>query len=310
MEVHDDYMYLLIVLFFSFGVSGYYFFILAKYVKKLNTECHTQAAALTHKQRTLFNLSLSHFIRCVSLMFIIITSNKTGNDFIAFVNCLVHVVPSLYFFSIFFVFMQFLIEKYYELTTKHAHVLFVPNAGCSAWLLSMALLVLGVTCLTTKRYNTMYVVCDCTVCVLCMVLSVLYLYYGVRLAKVYAEGVHKVLYRRMMVIGVVVGVVYMLRGVAMSAVLCGWVSGEWVDVHVNVWDGLVFGVSELACSWVIGYTRKDRKRESGLERVEFVKAEGVKMVVNVDNEEGEEEGGLLLELKDSLLEEFENENEN
>ena len=304
MEVHDDYMYLLIVLFFSFGVSGYYFFVLAKYVKKLNTECHTQAAALTHKQRTLFNLSLSHFIRCVSLMFIIITSNKTGYDFIAFVNFLAHVVPSFYFFSIFFVFMQFLIEKYYELTTKHAHVLFVPSAGCSAWLLSMALFVLGVICLTTKRYNTMYVVCDCTVCLLCMVLSVLYLYYGVRLAKVYAEGVHKVLHRRMMVIGVVVGVVYLLRGVVMSTVLFGWVNAEWVDV--NVWDGLVFGVSELACSWVIGYTRKDRKRESGLERVEFVREEGMKVAVK--NEDVDEEKGMLLELKDSLLEEFENEN--
>ena len=85
----------------------------------------------------------------------------------------------------------------------------------------------------------------------------------------------------------------------MCAVLCGWVSGEWVDGYVNVWDGLVFGVSELACSWVIGYTRKDRKRESGLERVEFAKEEGVKMVVK--DEEGDEEGGMLLELKDSLL---------
>jgi hypothetical protein len=63
----------------------------------------------------------------MSIIYIVLSFNKDGNDIISFINYFVHILPALVFFTVFFAYIRFLIEKYYEIKTKKKDIFLDPT---------------------------------------------------------------------------------------------------------------------------------------------------------------------------------------
>jgi len=60
-------------------------------------------------------------------MIIILSKNNTGNNIIAFLNYLAHIFPSILFFTVFFTYIRFIMEKYYEIKNKKKDIFLLPT---------------------------------------------------------------------------------------------------------------------------------------------------------------------------------------
>jgi hypothetical protein len=84
----------------------------------------------------------------MSIVYILICFNKNGNDFISFVNYVMHVIPALIFISIFFSYIRFLIEKYYEIITKKKDIFFTPTFQLFNVIIYATMLIIIIICLS------------------------------------------------------------------------------------------------------------------------------------------------------------------
>ena len=323
--IHEEFMSLLIILFFCFGFVGYFFLVTSKRIKKEANE----SKALAEKYKTIWNLSIANCFRCISLLLIIIIENKTGSDLITFINCLCHIIPSLVFISIFFSYIQFLIEKYYEIKSKKTNIFFAPSINFFSFLIYVAFFVITISCLTTRHYRTFLYVSNGIICLLSFVLGILYLYYGIKISSFYSKvdldsKEKNYIYQRVLFISIIVGGTYFIRGLISFFISIGWFGKEYPSfLNVNVWDFLVFLMTELICSLVIGFSKKHKKKNTlvnEIEKYEFNEACTYKgsgnFNIGVDKENTLNHNNSLnnnnkdmhfFDLEDPLLEKFENE---
>ena len=325
-DFHEEYISLLIILFFSFGFVGYFFLVASKKLKKEIYE----SKALSEKYKTLWNLSIANFFRCISLMLIIIIENRTGDDIISFINLLCHIIPSLIFISILFSYIQFLIERYYELKTKKSNIYFSHSISFFSFVVYVAFFVITITCLTTGHFKTLFYIANGIIALLCFILGILYLYYGMKISNYYStynEIEEKCfINQRIMLIAVVVGGFYILRGGVTSLVAIGWFGKEYPTFFsINLWDFIVFSTTELLCSIVIGFSKKHKKKNTlfnEIDKYEFNqenykgsgninfgidKGENALNQTNNNSITNLNRGNNFFELEDPLLEKYENE---
>lgn len=103
---------------------------------------------------------------------------------------------------------------------------------------------------------------------LCLITSMLYLYYGVRLANIYSNGKEngeviekKYIHNKVLFISLIVGVILLIK-----AILCFFISINLFRntyptfMDINAWDFINFLVSEFFLSLIIGYTRYKEER--------------------------------------------------
>lgn len=318
-EIHNDYIFLLIILFFSFGLCGYFFHHVTKSIKK----DQNISQSINAKHKILHQLTLANFFRCFSLVYIIITRNTTGDDIASFINLIFHLIPSLLFISLLFSYIQFFIEKFYEIKKKNI-VFFAPSIKFFSFLIFIFLFVVTVSCLITKKYNAFFCVTNGVLMVLCLLLGILYVYYGVCISNFYSKlnvepSDKSLLNKRLLLIICFVGFGYTLRGIICFLIVIGIMKENSIDV--NVYDFLWMLINELISGAVIGYTKGEKKRDPlmfEIEKFDFdpngnngiyngkpYKAtlsliDGINTTAGGTNNKG-----VFKELEDPLLEQFE-----
>jgi len=131
--LHSKYSSLFILESLVFLVFGYYLCYTAKHhIKKVKLLPET--SALYSKYEVFRNLAIAicsilpvKIVRGISIIYMIISLNKSDDDIISFINYFCHIFPSLLFISVFFAYIRFLIEKYYEIKIKKKDIFFTPS---------------------------------------------------------------------------------------------------------------------------------------------------------------------------------------
>lgn len=134
MYFHKNNLSLLIVLMVCFFIISYYLNYISNYNIKKAKSTNTESNVVYIKYSNIQNLSIANFsnllfilVRALSIIYIVISLNKNGNDLISFFNYFVHIFPSLIFFSVYLAYVRFLIEKFYEIKTKKKDIFFDPT---------------------------------------------------------------------------------------------------------------------------------------------------------------------------------------
>ena len=93
-------------------------------------------------------------VRALSLVYIIISQNKSDNDMISFINYICHILPTLLFISLYFTYIQFLIEKYYEIIIKKKDIFFGPSLNFFNILVYIFTSIITLGCLSKDFLNS------------------------------------------------------------------------------------------------------------------------------------------------------------
>jgi hypothetical protein len=315
---HEDYKTLLFLIFFAFGLIGYLLFTYSKTLIK--SEKISEYPSLTYKYNILINLSIANLIRCSSLIFIIICDNKTSYDVISFINYLCHILPNLYFIFIFYFYIEYLREKYYETKTKNNIIFVAPDINIILYLICFIIIVISISAFFMKHFKTSIYMIDLIICIISLTISLIYLIYGLKIANFYKIKTHnekKYIYKRLINITIIVGGSYLFRGIIEVFNLIGISKNYYIKIiSKNIWDFLNFCFCELLCSLIIGFNKKERKTNDYFknEIKDYDFDINSKNVSKRNSPINEDENALLKnpnyypELNDLLLEKYENEN--
>jgi hypothetical protein len=156
---HKQYLYILIILLFGFFILAYYLYYTSKNFIKNAKVTNSVTSTLSSKSKNLTNLSLANFskiysyniVRGLSLVYIVFVYNKTSTDTISFFNYFCHIFPTLIYFSVFFTYIQFLIEKFYEFKSTKKDVFFAPSVQFFTILVYIVMFIITISCFS-KRY--------------------------------------------------------------------------------------------------------------------------------------------------------------
>lgn len=184
------YLYLLVILMAAFFLLSYYLFNIATNYKKKTKNCNLDInnSIPKSKHKNLTNLSLANLVRGISLLCIFGLSNRIDNDVYSFANYFCHVFPSLLFYSVFFTYIRFLIEKFYEIQTKKKDIFFAPSIQFFTIVTYILIFLLILSCISSENYFLFMYVGTGMISLLGFVLSSLFLFYGIRLANLYSTG--------------------------------------------------------------------------------------------------------------------------
>lgn len=193
---HKNYLSFLLILMIAFLIMAYYLYYVAKNNLKKAKNANINTTAIYSKYEIFKNLSIANLsnnilnnflVRGISIIYILISFNKNNDDLISFFNYFAHVFPSLFFFSVFFSYIRFLIEKFYEIKIKKKDIFFNPSMQFFNIMVYIVIFIITLSCLTVENYSTFNYLSSGLICILSLILSLLYLYYGVRLANIYSN---------------------------------------------------------------------------------------------------------------------------
>jgi len=315
---HEEYKTLLFIIFFAFGLIGYLLFTFSK--KLINSEKLYEYPSLNYKYNILINLSIANLIRCSSLIFIIICDNKTSYDVISFINYLCHIIPNLYFIFIFYFYIEYIREKYYETKTKKNIVFLAPDIHIMLYLICFIIIVISTSGFIFKNYKLSIYMIDITISIISLTLGLIYLRYGLKIANFYKNKKNNEknhIYKRLINITIIVGGSYVIRGVVEVFSSIGIFKNFYLNIiSKNIWDFLNFGFCELLCSLIVGFNKNERKKYDNYfnEIKDYDFDINSKNVSKKNSPTNDDEKALLKnpnyipELDDLLLEKYENEN--
>ena len=154
-----------------------------------------------------------------------------------------------------------------------------------------------------------------------MILGTIYLIYGCKIAGYYSNYTYLdsqekfLIYQRILLISSIVGCTHLIRGFVNFFISIGWFKEIYPTfMEVNIWDFLVFFTCECISSLVIGFSKKDKRREfvdSDIENFEFSSSSNNRKISKVRigslSDKSSRKDAFVSDLEDPLLNKFENE---
>lgn len=254
-EYFPNYLILMYLLMFLFFISGCYYYY---NTTKLYQETF-ESPALHSKYQMEWFLTIGCFIRCASIIPLIIFLNKKSDDITGFILYLDHLVPTLIFISIFFSYIDFLIKKYYELKSKKPNVVLVPSVNFLVFVIYIVILVILIFCATVKEIEMAYNISNAIVTFLCFLLGILFFYFCFKISDVLKESTpddKKQVSYKISFIGLAIGIIYFLKGIFGFCQLFNlW---NFAQINKNIDDFIWFFFAEFICSLCIGTYKKEK----------------------------------------------------
>ena len=268
---HEKYNILLIVLFFLFGILSIYFYNLIKDTKN-NKESDIQQNPKTFqgKQKMLKFLFHANLLRFISLFYIVLFYNKTAFDIIAFFNFIFHITPPFIYLLGFYVYIGFIIEKFYEISLDKRKVVLLPTLKLILYFSFILTISLSIVTSIIKNFKSSYYLIFGIVCFNYLMISILYLLYGNRIVKFYWKeldnnttrnrNLKETIFCRIILATCIVGFSYFGIGVLYGLVSIGFFEKPYPDfIELNLLDFINFSCCELLSSFIVGFTQKHKK---------------------------------------------------
>ena len=191
--------------------------------------------------------------------------NKIGDDLISTINVLLHDLPTLTFIIMLLFYINFFVEKYYEIKMKKEDVVFKSFSYLFSVSLIVAYLVLFFVYIDIEKYRNFQLVSAGFVAVISLSLAIFFVFYGVQLAQVNSkrnkekkllnhrdrEFTHK----KIMTISIGTGLALCIRGLAAFFECLAVVQNV---MNKNIFDFILFAVTELGLALIIGIYRYKR----------------------------------------------------
>ena len=268
---HISYNILLIILFFFFGLLSLYFYNLIKDQKKTK-ESNIQQNLNTFqgKQEMLKFLFSANLIRCISLFYIVLFYNKTAFDIIAFFNFLLHIFPPFIFLLGFYIYIGFIIEKFYEISLQKRKVVLLPTLKLILYFSMILTITLAIVNSIIKNLKASYYLIFGIVSFNDLIISILYLLYGNKIIKYYWKeldnnttrnrNLKQTIFCRTILSTFIVGISYFGIGCLYGLVSVNFFGKPYPDfIQLNLLDFINFLCCELLSSFIVGFTKKHKK---------------------------------------------------
>ena len=266
---HSNYFIIFIIEFILFGCFSLYLYHLSKYFRD-NNESNIVFApkGLHEKHELLLNFSKASLLRCLSIIYIVLFSNKTDYDFISFINCLMHVIPSFIFLMSFFIYIGFLIEKFYELSTKRIYIL--TSLKYILYFSFLLVVLLIIPAFIFKIYKQSYFLIYSIMCIIYLILGILYLKYGIKITNSMKEfnnlrinnsnamkNIRKKIISKIIPACFIICPSYIIMGIIQGLVAINFFGKFYPTfIDLNLLDQIFFFFCELLPSFIIGYNKQ------------------------------------------------------
>ena len=266
---HSNYFIIFAIELFLFGCLSLYLYHSSKYfIEKMQPNIIFVPRGLKEKHELLLNLSKATFFRFISFLYIILFSNRTALDLISFINFIMHVLPNFIFLMSFYIYIGFLIEKFYELSFRRIYVL--TSFKYILYFSFLLVILLSIAAIIFKIYKESYFFIDSVLCINYLIIGILYFIYGRKITSLMKEAnnlrinnplamknIRKMINSRIIPTCFIISPSYVIFGIIEGLVAIDFFGIYYPSfIDLNLLDGIIFFFCELLPSFIIGYTKK------------------------------------------------------
>jgi len=266
---HSNYFILFIIEFILFGCLSLYLYKLSKnFNEKIEFSSLFAPRGIKEKHELLLYLTKATFFRFLSFIYIIVFSNKTALDLISFINFIMHIFPSFLFLMSFYLYIGFLMEKFYELSLRKIYIL--TSLKYILYFSILLIILLSLAAIFFKIYKESYFFIESVICLNYFIIGFLYLIYGrkittfiresntIRANNPYAiKNIIRLINSRIIPACFIISLSYIILGVIIGLTAIDFYGIFYPNfIDLNLFDSMVFFISELLPSFIIGFTKK------------------------------------------------------
>ena len=264
---HSNYLFSFLIEFILFFCLSVYLYKSSKYYNK-NIENNLISIPRGFKEKyELSNfLSKAVLFRCLTLLYFILFSNKTGYDFISFINYLLHIFPSFLFLMSLYLNIGFLIEKFYEIIHRRIYIL--TSLKYVLYFSLLLIILLSLSVFIFRIYQESYFFIESLMCLNFLIIGFLYMIYGRKISNFMQEANNNRLNNTLSIKNIRNNIHFKIIGtcfiVCPSYIIVGAIKGlvaldffeAWYPnfMDLNLYDCIVFFFCELLPSFVVGRT--------------------------------------------------------
>ena len=264
---HSNYLFSFLIEFILFFCLSVYLYKSSKYYNK-NIENNLISIPRGFKEKyELSNfLSKAVLFRCLTLLYFILFSNKTGYDFISFINYLLHIFPSFLFLMSLYLNIGFLIEKFYEIIHRRIYIL--TSLKYVLYFSLLLIILLSLSVFIFRIYQESYFFIESLMCLNFLIIGFLYMIYGRKISNFMQEANNNRLNNTLSIKNIRNNIHFKIIGtcfiVCPSYIIVGTIKGlvaldffeTWYPnfMDLNLYDCIVFFFCELLPSFVVGRT--------------------------------------------------------
>ena len=264
---HSNYLFSFLIEFILFFCLSIYLYKSSKYYNK-NIENNLISIPRGFKEKyELSNfLSKAVLFRCLTLLYFILFSNKTGYDFISFINYLLHIFPSFLFLMSLYLNIGFLIEKFYEIIHRKIYIL--TSLKYVLYFSLLLIILLSLSVFIFRIYQESYFFIESLMCLNFLIIGFLYMIYGRKISNFMQEANNNRLNNTLSIKNIRNNIHFKIIGtcfiVCPSYIIVGAIKGlvaldffeTWYPnfMDLNLYDCIVFFFCELLPSFVVGRT--------------------------------------------------------
>ena len=264
---HSNYLFSFLIEFILFFCLSVYLYKSSKYYNK-NIENNLISIPRGFKEKyELSNfLSKAVLFRCLTLLYFILFSNKTGYDFISFINYLLHIFPSFLFLMSLYLNIGFLIEKFYEIIHRKIYIL--TSLKYVLYFSLLLIILLSLSVFIFRIYQESYFFIESLMCLNFLIIGFLYMVYGRKISNFMQEANNNRLNNTLSIKNIRNNIHFKIIGtcfiVCPSYIIVGAIKGlvaldffeTWYPnfMDLNLYDCIVFFFCELLPSFVVGRT--------------------------------------------------------
>ena len=264
---HSNYLFSFLIEFILFFCLSIYLNKSSKYYNK-NIENNLISIPRGFKEKyELSNfLSKAVLFRCLTLLYFILFSNKTGYDFISFINYLLHIFPSFLFLMSLYLNIGFLIEKFYEIIHRKIYIL--TSLKYVLYFSLLLIILLSLSVFIFRIYQESYFFIESLMCLNFLIIGFLYMIYGRKISNFMQEANNNRLNNTLSIKNIRNNIHFKIIGtcfiVCPSYIIVGGIKGlvaldffeTWYPnfMDLNLYDCIVFFFCELLPSFVVGRT--------------------------------------------------------
>jgi len=220
------------------------------------------------KAKFIQGLVISNGVRAFSLMIIILTSNNTGNNVTAWITYFAHAFPAICFVSAYMCLVIFFADTYFSTSSYSNHLirpaLFILAISCYALLFLMALITFAI-----GSYKAFAYLSEFLIGLAYIIIGFLTIYYGQMVSQVFESKstidnyeANKEMSFKLLLMSVSIGSLFLVK--SFLALLSSF--GAFGDIYpvslgVNLWDFLMFLLTEIAPTTIFIVVGKKRRQE-------------------------------------------------
>ena len=266
---HSNYLFTFAIEFILSGCLSIYLYKSSKYYNKnIENNVMSVPGGIKEKFELSSFLTKAVLFRCLTFIYFILFANRTSYDLISYVSFLFHIFPSFIFLMSLYLYIGFLIEKFYAISHKKIYVL--TSLKYISYFSLLIIILLSLSVLVFKIYDESYFFIESLMCINFLIIGFLYAIYGRKITNFMNElnnirtnnpidmkSIRNSIHTKIICICIIICFSYIIFGVIKGLIAINFF-GVWYPnfIDLNIYDSLQFLFCELLPSFIVGRKNK------------------------------------------------------